>query len=136
MRIDGLLSLLQLRSCASAVDLYILSSMMTLDITKFVQGRCPSSIWKSTNRYAFSAVKEEEEILLLCNILSQMMDETWLCHSKPDVEAWSRNTSSPRTKKFRNMPSTSKVMLMQLWDIKTPMLELCQDCGQMISSIG
>jgi hypothetical protein len=39
-------------------------------------------------------------------------DETWLHHSEPDVEVWSGNTSSPRTKKFRNMPSASKVMLV------------------------
>jgi hypothetical protein len=46
---------------------------------------------------AFSAVKKKR---VLCKKLSQVMDETWLHHSEPDVEACSGNTLSPRTKKL------------------------------------
>jgi hypothetical protein len=48
---------------------------------------------------------------LLCDKLSH--DESWLHILEPDIKAWSGNALLPRVKKFRNMPPTRKVMLVQ-----------------------
>jgi hypothetical protein len=42
-----------------------------------------------------------------------------------------KNTSSPRTKKFRSVPSAGKVMF---WDFNGPILEHYQDCRQTVNS--
>jgi hypothetical protein len=51
-----------------------------------------------------------------------------------NVKVWSGNTSSPRTKKFRSVPSAGKVMLMVFWDFNGPILQNYQDYGQMVSN--
>jgi len=40
----------------------------------------------------------------------------------------------PRTKKFRNIHSASKVMLTLFWDFNGPILERYTDCGQSVNS--
>jgi hypothetical protein len=45
-----------------------------------------------------------------------------------------KHPSSPRTMKFRSVPSAGKVILMLFWDFNGPILEHYQDLGQMVSS--
>jgi hypothetical protein len=42
--------------------------------------------------------------------------------------------SLPRTKKFMSVHSASEVMLTLFWDLIGPILEVCLDCGQSVSS--
>jgi len=59
------------------------------------------------------------------------------CHYEPENKHQSmewKHTSLPRTKKFKSVPSASKVMLTLFWDFNRPILEHYQDHGQIVSS--
>jgi hypothetical protein len=45
-----------------------------------------------------------------------------------------KHSSLPRTKKFKGVPSASKVMLTLSWDFNGPILKHYEDCGQMVNS--
>jgi len=53
-------------------------------------------------------------------------DEMWVYHYEPVSKCqrmeW-KHTSLPRTKKFKYVPSASKVMLMLFWDLNGPILK-------------
>jgi hypothetical protein len=49
-----------------------------------------------------------------------MGDETWVYHFEPKSKQQSmqwKHTSSPPTKKLKNVPYAKKVMLILFWDI-------------------
>jgi hypothetical protein len=64
-------------------------------------------------------------------------NETWVHHfesaSKYQSIEW-KCMLLPRTKKFRNIHSASKVMLTLFWDFNGPILERYTDCGQSVNS--
>jgi hypothetical protein len=66
---------------------------------------------------------------LSCKKLSQAMKHKCITMNlQANIKAWSGNTSSSRTKKFRHVLSASKVTLTQFWDFNGPILKHYQDC--------
>jgi hypothetical protein len=45
-----------------------------------------------------------------------------------------KHTSSPPTKKSKNVPSAKKVMLILFWEINGPILEHYMEHGQIVNS--
>jgi hypothetical protein len=70
---------------------------------------------------------------LSCNELLQAMNMGVLHHYEPASKRqrieW-EHTSTPRTKKFRSVPSASKVVSMPFWDINLSILVHHQHRGQ------
>jgi transposase len=66
-----------------------------------------------------------------------MEDETWVHRFETKSKQQSmqcKHTSSPPTKKFKNVPSAKKVMLILFWDISGPILEHYMEHGQTVNS--
>jgi hypothetical protein len=64
-------------------------------------------------------------------------DETWVQHYEPASEHQSmkwKDTSSPKTNKFKSVLSASKMMLMLFQDFNGLILKHYQDHGQNVSS--
>jgi hypothetical protein len=75
-RTDVLLSVMQLNSWTSAVDLHILLSMRIFGITIFVQDECQSSSWMSMNGHVWKCA---------CNFCSDIVKERLACNGLSQV---------------------------------------------------
>jgi hypothetical protein len=64
-------------------------------------------------------------------------DETWIHHFEPEKKRKSMgwyHTTSPRKKKFKVIPSASKIMATVFWDCEGVILTDVLPRGQMINS--
>jgi hypothetical protein len=117
------------------------SSVLTLGI-KFVQQGCQSSLKMSTNanicEHDYSSDYWSDPVKGTAFLQQQTATEKdrWATvYLFVSVEEQSGNMrTSPRVKKFRSVPSASKVILTRFWDINRPIFEHYQDCGQRMNS--
>jgi len=67
---------------------------------------------------------------LSCSGLAQVKHECTTVNLQANIKTWSGNMSLPRARRFKSVPSVSKVMLTLFWDLNGPIVNLYQDHSQ------